>query len=783
VGRIACVGARRVLLGRWITVALLGALSMWFPLFVPPYTSAAESQFVSIHDGHWSDPNTWEPRGVPAAHASVVIAKGTRVEYDVASEREIAFLTIEGTLEFSRTQPTRLDTGSVYVRAGGVLAIGTEQRPIPRDVTAEIRLVVPEGVTFQGGGFAKEDVGIWVFSGGLWELHGSPVKHSWTKLARPARVGDTDILVGEDLTDWPRGADVVVTPTGIRPGEKDFEERKVVRVRRVSGGVYAVTVAGPLSVAHDGGDFAGEIALLTRNVRIVSKYPSRTKAHTIFMAGGKGSIAYGEFKELGPLGVLGRYPIHFHLMGDSSRGMYVRGASIWRSDTHFLNIHASNGITVEDTVGYDAAGSGFFLEPAAGQPHPMEHGKAPGAGRPPKAPAGQEPQKGKPIDRQPVPMRGLPGENIDTVFLHNLAAKGFWRPGSLDDHTVGLFWISSLNTVLIDNVAVGSQGGKANSGFRLSDESPSSRTDTLLTMVSNESHSNGDNGFLSWLNNQSVLDIIGFNAWRNGRAGMMLGAYDHRVRVFGARLSENGEMSIDVWVVRAWVQDSTLRRSKFGILFNEHALPSDPQNPALIVNTRFSEDTIADVSQVHLACESPGDEHSPYSRRCPANYALFAQPTFSSPRAIDFGWQKNANSWFEILDWSSPPAGVPSSFRVLRRDQAGDQTRLFAPFGGQIGPVQRTWDYPPRVTIATLGAGPTAGSITAQAVAHGSRGIAAVEFFANGVMVKRVTVAPYQVAWTPGRAVAQRIYIYARAIDMAASVAYSPAVEVLVTRP
>jgi len=337
-----------------------------------------------------------------------------------------------------------------------------------------------------------------------------------------------------------------------------------------------------------------------------------------------------------------------------------------------------------------------------------------------------------------------------------------------------------LNSVLIDNVAVGSKGGKTNAGFRLSDEAPTSPAETLLTMVSNEAHSNGDVGFISWLNNQLVVDIIGFNAWRNGRTGMMLGAYNHRVRIFGARLAENGEMNIDVWVVRAWVQDSTLRRSKVGIFFNRHSLASDPQNPSLIVNTRFLEDTAADVSQVHEACESPEDEHAPDSRRCSANFVLFAMPTFSSLRAIDFGWQKNANSWFEILDWRNPPTGVPSSFRVLRRDQAGDQARLFAPFDGQIRPVQRAWDYPPQVSIAEAAADPKTGSITIEAEAHG---IVAIEFFANGVMVKRVTTPPYRVTWAPGPGVARRVYLYARAIDAAGGVAYSRPVQVLGTRP
>src|SRR5207302_1999471 len=99
VGHDAYHCGRRALLVLW--AALLGVLIPWSPLFVPRYASGGEPQFVSIRDGHWSDPNTWQPKRVPDAYASVVIARGTRVEYDAASDREIASMTIEGTLEFS----------------------------------------------------------------------------------------------------------------------------------------------------------------------------------------------------------------------------------------------------------------------------------------------------------------------------------------------------------------------------------------------------------------------------------------------------------------------------------------------------------------------------------------------------------------------------------------------------------------------------------------------------------------------------------------------------------
>jgi len=45
---------------------------------------------------------------------------------------------------------------------------------------------------------------------------------------------------------------------------------------------------------------------------------------------------------LGKQGVLGRYALHFHLIGDTMRGSYVIGASIWDSHNRWITIHGSH---------------------------------------------------------------------------------------------------------------------------------------------------------------------------------------------------------------------------------------------------------------------------------------------------------------------------------------------------------------------------------------------------------------------------------------------------------
>jgi hypothetical protein len=105
-----------------------------------------------------------------------------------------------------------------------------------------------------------------------------------------------------------------------------------------------------------------EVANLSRNVIIESADPKKARGHTMYHRQSTGSISYAEFRHLGKEGMLGRYPLHFHLVGDTMRGSYVIGASIWDSANRWLTIHGTNYLVVRDCIGYQSLGHGFFLE-------------------------------------------------------------------------------------------------------------------------------------------------------------------------------------------------------------------------------------------------------------------------------------------------------------------------------------------------------------------------------------------------------------------------------------
>ncbi len=341
----------------------------------------AQTVVTSTRSGRWSDPATWSSGRLPGQGEPVVIARGHSVAYDVHSDVEVGRLRIQGSLVFARDRYTRLDVGNVIVDSGGYLEMGTTAAPIPATAVAELRFAISPAAACTGGtGFVEQDTGLWVFNGGRWEVHGAPVRVTWTKLVSPVTPGTTALQVADDVSDWQPGAWAVVTPTDLGSRLRtdagtspQYEERQIVRATRRTG-YTEVVLSGALQFRHDATpNAAAEVALLSRNVVVTAKYPGRPmNGHTMYMMGATGGVSYAEFRDLGDLGCLGRYPVHFHMMGDTSRGLRVLGASIWRSDNNLLDIHGSSGVTIEDTVGYNATGVGYFVgEPAPGG-HPAD---------------------------------------------------------------------------------------------------------------------------------------------------------------------------------------------------------------------------------------------------------------------------------------------------------------------------------------------------------------------------------------------------------------------------
>jgi hypothetical protein len=362
--------------------ALLPALLL---LGATPPAPAAEPLLIrSARGGPWSDPATWEGGNVPSAGVKVQIRPGHRVVYDVRSEQVIRSLHIAGVLTFGRAKDTRLDVGLVRIQATDdtteegfdchapasptetgkpcpALEVGTPEQPLANH-TALIRLVYVEGMD-------KETCPAIVCCGGRMDFHGAAMSRTWAKLGATAKTGDTAVTLAEAVSGWRVGDRIILTATTrqnklkktFRPSTRDNTQTEERFVKGIDGA--KITLDKPLTYDHQcEGNYRGDVADLSRTVVVESADPDGVRGHTMYHRGSAGSISYAEFRHLGKDGVLGKYSLHYHLAGDTMRGSYVLGASIWDSHNRWLTIHGTNYLVVRDCVGYQSRGHGFFLE-------------------------------------------------------------------------------------------------------------------------------------------------------------------------------------------------------------------------------------------------------------------------------------------------------------------------------------------------------------------------------------------------------------------------------------
>ncbi|HSQ54241.1 MAG TPA: G8 domain-containing protein, partial [Gemmata sp.] len=325
-----------------------------------PNPPAREGLIRSVRSGPWSAAFTWEGGKVPAAGARVQIRTGHTVTYDLTPkvaarlERVIRSIHVAGTLAFARDRDTWLDVGLIKIQPGDdasengfdcdahlvppkhgeprpALEVGTPNDPIPANHTANIQLRYFEGMD-------RESCPAIVCCGGRMDFHGAPMSRTWVKLGTPAKAGASTVTLAEPVTGWKVADRIVVTSTANqnllkkaaedartdRGSAREDSETEERFIKAINGAT--LTLNRPLEFDHRcEGAYRGEVANLSRNVVVLSAAGS-IRGHTMYHRNSSGSIGYAEFRHLGKEGVLGRYSLHFHLVGDTMRGSSVVGA-------------------------------------------------------------------------------------------------------------------------------------------------------------------------------------------------------------------------------------------------------------------------------------------------------------------------------------------------------------------------------------------------------------------------------------------------------------------------
>lgn len=208
----------------------------------------------------------------------------------------------------------------------------------------------------------------------------------------------------------------------------------------------------------DGVDMRAEVALLSRNILIYGEMENSCYGNNmcqfyshdtygghikIFSNFSSVHLSHVELKNMGQQREKSRYPIHFHMCGDVDQSggywepTYVDGLSIHHSFSRCLTIHATNGLLVKNTVGYDTLGHCFFLEDGIEQRNTFFHN----------------------LGLLTRPGTLLPTDRNETLCtsIKDKVYKGYTPSPSTECKAVSTFWIANPNNNLISNAAAGSQ--------------------------------------------------------------------------------------------------------------------------------------------------------------------------------------------------------------------------------------------------------------------------------------------------------------------------------------
>jgi hypothetical protein len=647
---------------------------------VAPGSCGSDSDSPSARS--WCDPKTWGGT-LPTATTDVVI-DGEIVVDCVATARSVE-IPAGATLKAARAKDSQLTLrGNLVVH--GRLDYGAPDDRVC-DATAELVLSGMDDESFSGtpsagefgGGTPGEfpdpqdvpmqvvagDFGVWVMGSGVFTAAGR-AKRAWSKLTQTAAPEATTFSV-EDATGWQTDDRVALTPTALSSVSEHYLQFDEGTLATIDGN--DATLAQAPTFEHLGCTDCvrrGEAANLTRNVVVRSADDS---AHGHIMVAEQGVLQFDsvELRWLGPQkkcsigGPARRAPIYFHEQGEASAESFVRHASIWGGNNHFLMIEKSHGIEIADIAGYDTIGSGFSMF----------------------------------FDKSYCNTRCNHIEDYvphQIVFNDVLAAK-VAVPQREDCNAIGgtegIVPSGGEGTGCQNCVATGvayNFGKYGNEGAINLAEGGSGRP---LDFVLNGSvaHNNAGNGISNWQNGSNMTPAYeNDQTWSNGANGIHHGAYTNPYEFKNLTSLDNAGTDFAVIAIQS---DPSRPRLDGALLDGFRTLPYFlvPTQPVVVVNVKFTGVADPAITQVQDVC-SGGDEDDPDDGTCIRNWLHFENPQIpAGVKPFFFGWHENKHSSWEVRNFSHPDyPDLPSDFDLYRRDNEVSGGSYFEIFDAWLVP-------------------------------------------------------------------------------------------------
>ena len=381
----------------------------------------------------WSDATAWQGGAVPSASgedatlaANVKVLLSSTPTSAGSATLPLGRLTIPASSELIIGE--NANDGGVELHLGGAEVAGALRAGAAScRLQARVRLVLhgtrPVGALLTSmQADSSEDrayKGVHVQGSGTLELHGKRFYRTWSRLARSVEVGDTTLLL-QDEVDWEAGQTLVLVTTALKDA-RDWHRNEVIEIDSVvavqdsewadvSGVGAVVQLSAAAAYPHEANSaYQGEVGLLSRYVSVegaeddseptdtsplactdsqatlgsysvpcADSYLTGFGAHVVAVGSEATlNVAGVEFLRVGQTNFLGRYPVHLHLMGSAGGARSsMRDCSVHESYYRCISIHGTSNATVSQNVAFDITGYCYYLEDGVEEFNLIEHNLA-----------------------------------------------------------------------------------------------------------------------------------------------------------------------------------------------------------------------------------------------------------------------------------------------------------------------------------------------------------------------------------------------------------------------
>jgi len=322
--------------------------------------TASDCPHLASGLSHWHDPSIWPGGVMPKPNSNIVIPAGRSVLISSCSLLPPSF--VYNRIHVPPTSKLIFSDSNINMRVRNIFVEGQLLMGSPT-----CRLNGKINIEFVGEKTDKDDIGpglgskgIGVPHGGLIDVHGRQFNPTWTRISATIWPG-ANVVFLLDANNWEVGQTIVVATSAMEDLDDDQNEIRTIVAIDQSG--RRIQVDSPFEYYHYGGvEHQSEVGLLSR--RIVFSGDAKSES-TLFgghtRVSGTGRFSGVQAYRMGQLNVLGKYPFHFHMMGDAPTS-FVRDSSIWNSYFRCIAIHGTNSSQALRNVVYNAIAHCIYLE-------------------------------------------------------------------------------------------------------------------------------------------------------------------------------------------------------------------------------------------------------------------------------------------------------------------------------------------------------------------------------------------------------------------------------------